>query len=139
MFMEVGQFMSFELRTIEVPDNHLNFQRISKIYDFSDRKTDMQPLGGFQVVSALDYLHTKLSVIHRDVKPSNILVSRGFEPRTILKFWIITLNSAFLSIRQFCCNLEKVTNFGPLVGFSSENGQETQLKVRLMEQHTLKM
>merc|ERR1719347_1492441 len=29
----------------------------------------------FSVVSALRYLHTKLKVIHRDVKPSNILVS----------------------------------------------------------------
>ena len=29
----------------------------------------------FSVVSALHYLHTNLKVIHRDVKPSNILVS----------------------------------------------------------------
>ena len=29
----------------------------------------------FSVVSALHYLHTKLKVIHRDVKPSNVLVS----------------------------------------------------------------
>jgi len=29
----------------------------------------------FAVVSALEYLHTQLSVIHRDVKPSNILVN----------------------------------------------------------------
>ena len=29
----------------------------------------------FSVVSALHYLHSKLKVIHRDVKPSNILVS----------------------------------------------------------------
>lgn len=29
----------------------------------------------FAVVSALEYLHTKLRVIHRDVKPSNILVN----------------------------------------------------------------
>ncbi|GBN52078.1 Dual specificity mitogen-activated protein kinase kinase 6 [Araneus ventricosus] len=31
----------------------------------------------FAVVSALYYLHSKLRVIHRDVKPSNILISRG--------------------------------------------------------------
>jgi mitogen-activated protein kinase kinase 3 len=29
----------------------------------------------FSVVTALEYLHTKLKVIHRDVKPSNILVN----------------------------------------------------------------
>jgi len=31
----------------------------------------------FSVVSALHYLHTNLRVIHRDVKPSNILISRS--------------------------------------------------------------
>lgn len=30
----------------------------------------------FSVVSALHYLHTELQVIHRDVKPSNILINR---------------------------------------------------------------
>ena len=30
----------------------------------------------FQVISALDYLHQQLQVIHRDVKPSNILINR---------------------------------------------------------------
>ena len=29
-----------------------------------------------QVIKALDYLHTELHVIHRDVKPSNILINR---------------------------------------------------------------
>jgi serine/threonine protein kinase len=33
----------------------------------------------FQVVSALHYLHSKLRVIHRDVKPSNILINRKGE------------------------------------------------------------
>lgn len=28
------------------------------------------------IVSALHYLHTRLKVIHRDVKPSNILINR---------------------------------------------------------------
>jgi len=31
----------------------------------------------FSVVSALHYLHTQLKVIHRDVKPSNILISKS--------------------------------------------------------------
>lgn len=31
----------------------------------------------FQVVSALNYLHSHLRVIHRDVKPSNILINRS--------------------------------------------------------------
>ena len=31
----------------------------------------------FQIVQALHYLHTELHVIHRDVKPSNILVNRA--------------------------------------------------------------
>lgn len=30
----------------------------------------------FQVIKALDYLHTELHVIHRDVKPSNILINK---------------------------------------------------------------
>jgi len=31
----------------------------------------------FSVISALEYLHNILQVIHRDVKPSNILINRG--------------------------------------------------------------
>merc|ERR1719384_1733133 len=31
----------------------------------------------YSVICALEYLHTKLQVIHRDVKPSNILINRG--------------------------------------------------------------
>ena len=31
----------------------------------------------FSVISALNYLHAQLRVIHRDVKPSNILINRG--------------------------------------------------------------
>ena len=31
----------------------------------------------FQVISALHYLQSQLQVIHRDVKPSNILISRN--------------------------------------------------------------
>ena len=43
----------------------------------SDRVTDVIFLP--QVVSALHYLHTELKVIHRDVKPSNILINRRGE------------------------------------------------------------
>ena len=35
------------------------------------------PIRSLQVISALHYLHTQLQVIHRDVKPSNILISRA--------------------------------------------------------------
>jgi len=31
----------------------------------------------YSVICALEYLYTRLSVIHRDVKPSNILINRG--------------------------------------------------------------
>jgi serine/threonine protein kinase len=33
--------------------------------------------GNFQVVKALHYLQAELKVIHRDVKPSNILINRN--------------------------------------------------------------
>jgi len=31
----------------------------------------------YQVVNALEYLHSEMHVIHRDVKPSNILLNRA--------------------------------------------------------------
>jgi len=53
---------------------------VDKFYNrvFKNGRTVPEPVLGkiaFSVVSALHYLHTKLKVIHRDVKPSNILVN----------------------------------------------------------------
>ncbi|EDW62595.1 dual specificity mitogen-activated protein kinase kinase 6 [Drosophila novamexicana] len=47
---------------------------------FKNQLTMEEPVLGkiaMSVVSALHYLHAQLKVIHRDVKPSNILINRG--------------------------------------------------------------
>jgi len=42
------------------------------------------------IAEALDYLHSKddQSVIHRDVKSSNVLLSEDFEPQVFI-FWLL--------------------------------------------------
>lgn len=52
----------------------------SKVYS-SGKRIPEDILGkiAVSVVSALHYLHSKLKVIHRDVKPSNILINRRGE------------------------------------------------------------
>jgi len=51
-----------------------------------------------RVAEALDYLHTEASkhVIHRDVKSSNILLSKELEPQVIKFFDIINIEITIL-------------------------------------------
>lgn len=62
---------------MEVMDTSLD-KFYAKVYKFG-RKIPEQILGPITVavVSALHYLHSQLKVIHRDVKPSNILINRN--------------------------------------------------------------
>lgn len=50
------------------------------------------------VAEALDYLHTEASkhVIHRDVKSSNILLSKELEPQVINFFTSISIEITIL-------------------------------------------
>lgn len=64
---------------MEVMDKSLD-QFYSKVY--KNGKTIPEDILGkiaFSVISALDYLYSQLRVIHRDVKPSNILINRKGE------------------------------------------------------------
>lgn len=49
------------------------------IYSHGVPLSSIHPQIAFAVVSALQYLHAELKVIHRDVKPSNILINRRGE------------------------------------------------------------
>ena len=44
--------------------------------NYFDEKKIQSVFISLQVIKALDYLHSNLQVIHRDVKPSNILINR---------------------------------------------------------------
>lgn len=61
---------------MEVMDTSLD-KFYAKVYK-NNRNIPEDILGkiGLAVVSALHYLHSRLKVIHRDVKPSNILINR---------------------------------------------------------------
>lgn len=61
---------------MEIMDTSLD-KFYPKVYEAKERiPEEILAKIAFAVVSALHYLQTKLKVIHRDVKPSNILISR---------------------------------------------------------------
>ena len=65
-----------------------------------------------QVVKALDYLHTELHVIHRDVKPSNILINKQGQVK-ICDFGIsgYLVDSVAKTIEAGCKPYMAVSNF----------------------------
>lgn len=62
------------------------------------------------VAEALDYLHNNgaQSVIHREVKSSNVLLSEDFEPQVThlsLDFYILLIHLHLSILNLFCFNL----------------------------------
>ena len=75
-----GQILSHRIRqqTKNVRGSVKNFEAIS-LSTFKSFISDILGKIAVAVVKALHYLHSQLKVIHRDVKPSNILINRRGE------------------------------------------------------------
>lgn len=79
---------------MEIMDQSLDkFYRY--VYDFQHERIPENILGQISVATlhALNYLKEKLKIIHRDVKPSNILVHEKGRELIALPFWLWNLKS----------------------------------------------
>ena len=43
-----------------------------------------RPVATLQVLSGLDYLHSKLQIIHTDLKPENVMLTKALRPSGVL-------------------------------------------------------